>query len=290
MSEVCKNYYKLCRENAGMTQDYAAGALAISVRTLSDYARIEVIDMANTNQILFANTKKLDEISAALAKYPSKAGEAMNLVMKTATSHVIGQLPKLLPNAFGVDSASAKKFLNRRKIQTVHNVDGQSIGIEILGRSLTLASFTHYPQTPPKAGNKYLIKSRATVYLARGSKLLKPQAGKDGKLKSVFVASTGAKSADKVRYILFRRTGEYKRGLFKGRKVSFKSRTTGKKVSFRTKQGKEKIKALRSMSIPQMILSDSVSEPLMVSLAKSVDRKLKKELARTLEELGKGAK
>lgn len=37
MSESCKNYYKICRENAELNQDYAAGALAVSVRTLSDY-------------------------------------------------------------------------------------------------------------------------------------------------------------------------------------------------------------------------------------------------------------
>lgn len=37
MSEHVKNYYKMCRENAGMTQEYAAGALSVSVRTLSDY-------------------------------------------------------------------------------------------------------------------------------------------------------------------------------------------------------------------------------------------------------------
>lgn len=37
MSESCKNYYKMCRENAGFNQDYAAGALGVAVRTLSDY-------------------------------------------------------------------------------------------------------------------------------------------------------------------------------------------------------------------------------------------------------------
>ena len=37
MSESCKNYYKMCRENADMTQEYAAGALGVAVRTLSDY-------------------------------------------------------------------------------------------------------------------------------------------------------------------------------------------------------------------------------------------------------------
>ena len=29
--------YKMCRENADYTQEYAAGALGVAVRTLSDY-------------------------------------------------------------------------------------------------------------------------------------------------------------------------------------------------------------------------------------------------------------
>ena len=37
MSDCCKNYYKMCRENASLTQEYAAGALGVSVRQLSDY-------------------------------------------------------------------------------------------------------------------------------------------------------------------------------------------------------------------------------------------------------------
>lgn len=37
MSENSKNYYKMCRDNAGIIQEYAAGALGVSIRTLSDY-------------------------------------------------------------------------------------------------------------------------------------------------------------------------------------------------------------------------------------------------------------
>ncbi|MCL2223618.1 MAG: helix-turn-helix transcriptional regulator [Defluviitaleaceae bacterium] len=37
MSKACENRYKLCRENAGFTQEHAAGLLHISARTLSDY-------------------------------------------------------------------------------------------------------------------------------------------------------------------------------------------------------------------------------------------------------------
>lgn len=37
MSDSCKNYYKTCRDNANLTQEYAAGALGVSVRQLSDY-------------------------------------------------------------------------------------------------------------------------------------------------------------------------------------------------------------------------------------------------------------
>jgi transcriptional regulator with XRE-family HTH domain len=37
MSEKRENAYKACRESAGLTQDAAAGLLAVAVRTLSDY-------------------------------------------------------------------------------------------------------------------------------------------------------------------------------------------------------------------------------------------------------------
>lgn len=36
-SETIKNPYKMCRENAGLSQEYAAGLLHIAPRTLSDY-------------------------------------------------------------------------------------------------------------------------------------------------------------------------------------------------------------------------------------------------------------
>lgn len=37
MQYNCRNYYKICRESAGFTQEYAAELLVVSVRSLSDY-------------------------------------------------------------------------------------------------------------------------------------------------------------------------------------------------------------------------------------------------------------
>ena len=37
MNVNCENHYKLCRENAGMTQEHATELLDISTRSLSDY-------------------------------------------------------------------------------------------------------------------------------------------------------------------------------------------------------------------------------------------------------------
>lgn len=62
-----RNYYKTCRENAGMTQEYAAGALHISVRTLSDYENDNsnvpddivntMCDLYSTNQLALWHLK-----------------------------------------------------------------------------------------------------------------------------------------------------------------------------------------------------------------------------------------
>ncbi len=37
MTDECKNYYKICRENAGLTQKEASNLLAVGERTLSAY-------------------------------------------------------------------------------------------------------------------------------------------------------------------------------------------------------------------------------------------------------------
>ena len=37
MSNTQRNYYKMCRETASFSQEYAAGLLSVSPRTLSDY-------------------------------------------------------------------------------------------------------------------------------------------------------------------------------------------------------------------------------------------------------------
>ena len=212
---------------------------------------------------LTADTKKLEDVARELLTYPAQAGKLLLAVGKTGERHVLSQLPKLLPQVFGVDAAPAKQALRRRRVRTVYNRDSQQIAIEIAGRPFTLTRFAHSPVRPQLAGKRYKV--RAVIYNNRGVQQLRPLVGSDGKLKPVFLAPTLGG------YLLFRRTG-----VFQGARKRVFSVAGGRQVAFRAKA--EKLEVLGSLSVPQMITAKQVSDPLMKSLARSIDRKLSSEL------------
>lgn len=212
---------------------------------------------------LTADTKKLESVARELLTYPAQAGKLLFAVAKTGERHVLNQLPKLLPQVFGVDAAPAKQALRRRRIRTICSKDSQQLAIEISGRPFTLARFAHSPARPQLAGKRYKV--RAVIYNSKGVQQLRPLVGRDGRRKPVFLAPTAGG------HLLFRRTG-----IFQGARKRVFSTAGGKQVAFRAKT--EKLEVLRSLSVPQMIVAKQVSDPLMKSLARSIDRKLSSEL------------
>jgi hypothetical protein len=119
-------------------------------------------------------------------------------------------------------------------------------GLKSTGGTLSLAHFPHTPETPiiarilgaghPKAQIKVKIKK------------------KDGYKKITttfmpFIASTGAKSADKVQYNVFKRTGN----------------------------GRE-IVAVRTLSVPQMIQSANVGNVVQTEASRKLEERVQHEI------------
>ncbi|RPF41910.1 hypothetical protein EDD70_2970 [Hydrogenoanaerobacterium saccharovorans] len=231
------------------------------------------------NQILYADTKKLQEMSKLLEKFPQVGELAVTDVMRDARDYVVRTIPRIVPNEFAIDRKAMRSALGRRRVRSISNGADRTISIEVVGNRLKATRFTHTPTAPPSIGNSY--KTAVTIYNNRGSKVLKKIPGADGKKKSVFIAKTGAKNSDKVPFIFFVRTGEYYGKKPKRRKVNF----GGGKVSFMTSKGYEKIRPISTIGIPQMVTSNAVAKPLMDGLAAMVDKTITKNLDRSLQEM-----
>lgn len=114
--------------------------------------------------------------------------------------------------------------------------------IESTGHTL---SFSHFPYTPkkPKRGGR-----KSTVKVA----ILKSK-GKVLSLKG-FVATTGAKSEDKTQFNVFMRLGDKR----------------------------FPIAPIRTLSIPQMITNENVSEEIMKAAQERMDERLQHEIIRAM--------
>lgn len=83
--------------------------------------------------------------------------------------------------------------------------------------------------------------------------MLRPRQGEDGRLKPAFLARNGNRADS--RYIYFRRTGVLRIG-----------------------KSREKITAVPSVSIPQMVQNPQVEGPVLSAVNGAVDNKMNREL------------
>lgn len=114
------------------------------------------------------------------------------------------------------------------------------------GHTLSLAHFPHTPSTP--SSKKYKV--RATI--------------KKGVRKTInsnpkpFVMSTGAKTSDKTQYNIFRREGKQRMP----------------------------IKVLRTLSIPQMITNEKLTDQIQEFATEKMNERLQHEIERAMTNIG----
>ncbi len=213
---------------------------------------------------IYANTQQLNRIADLLKAFPPEGGRIMNRVLSRAADSVRVEVGRQIPKVFGISQKEIRSALNgsQRKVKTVVGESGEgSVSIAVLGRPLTLTRFHHNPQVPSgfsKSGKKKVFRVKAMIRKDSGMVPIGPILGKDGKLKSVFLIPAKSGS-DKYLFA-------YRTGIFKGKR--------------------EKLKVLRTLSIPQMVTDEKVGTEIVKKVNQTVFNRMTHELDREFGNLG----
>lgn len=222
--------------------------------------------MSRKDGTIYANTAQLDKVADLLKGYPKEAAKIMNSVLSRAADTVRIETGRQIPKVFGAPQKEIRDALNskQRKVKTVMGVAGEgSVSVEVLGRPLTMPRFRHTPQSPPqitKGGKRRVFRVKAMISRESGMKSVGPVRGLDGKNKSVFLMTSKRKDGSGS-YLFAYRTGTRK----------------GKK---------EKLKIIRTLSVPQMVTNEQVGPVIVDKVNQTVFKRLTHELDRSFGNLG----
>ena len=192
------------------------------------------------------DVSSLDRLARELTKYPVHAKSILEDGIGEGKKAAIKAIPRTVPVAYTIPAAQVKKSMKSRGVRRI--ASGSSFGLEVRGPALNLADFSHYPTVPKGRQGTPMVAVRQGP-----SRILRPRLGQDGQPKPPFLALNSHR-AD-ARYLYFRRTGVYKLGT-----------------------RREKITSVLSVSIPQMVQTPEVQEPLLGYVNQAVDRKMNQEL------------
>lgn len=216
------------------------------------------------NNVLYANTKQLDEIADLLKGFPKDGVKVMNSVISRASDTVRVEVGRQIPKVYGVPQKEIREALNskQRKVKTIMGASGEgSVSVVVMGRPLTLTRFRHTPTSSPQASKgkkRRVFHVRAMIRREGGMVSVGPVHGMDGKIKNVFLIPTKSGSE---KYLFAYRTG--------------------------AKNGKrEKLKVIRTLSIPQMVTNEQVGQAIVEQVNQTVFKRLTHELDRAFGNLG----
>lgn len=217
------------------------------------------------NNTIYANTTQLDRMAKLLEHYPKDAVKVMNAVLGRAVDTVRVETARQIPKVFGAPQKEIRGALNsgQRKVKTIMGAAGEgSVSIVVLGRSLTVTRFQHTPVSPQKPGKgkrRRMVPAAVKILNANGMKRIGPLSGAGGANKPVFLMPSKKNSED--RYLFAVRTG-----VMKGKK--------------------ETVKALRTISIPQMVANEKVGGAIVDRVNETISKRLTHELDRAFGNLG----
>ena len=199
-----------------------------------------------TAKTINMDASSLDRLAKELTKYPIHAQDILQKGLGEGKKALLKALPPAASSEYSILPGQVRRSLQSRGIRRV--AKGASFGLEVRGPGLKLASFSHYPTVPQ--GRQGI----PMVAVHRGPfQMLRPRQGEDGRLKPAFLARNGNRADS--RYIYFRRTGVLRLG-----------------------KNREKITAIQSVSIPQMVQNPQVEGPVLSAVNGAVDNKMNREL------------
>jgi len=194
------------------------------------------------------DTSQLDTLTKELKGFEKEVAVATYHALNRTIDRVITQTTKLIRQHYAIkDKVKDIKGTFRGGIKRPTKTD---LTASLTSRGYTL-SFAHFPFTPKKRLKKQkpvkvqIIKTKSPITSKRG-----------------FVAHTGAKSADKIQYNVFKRLGKERKP----------------------------IAPIRTLSIPQMISSEKISEEIQDFATKEFNKRLEHEITREILNIGKNVK
>ncbi|MDF2891242.1 MAG: hypothetical protein K0R80_1609 [Clostridia bacterium] len=203
-----------------------------------------VLSMAKDQ--VFVDTKQLNRLTIELKGFEKQIPGAVFSALNRTLDHAITQVGRIVPKAYAVKSKDVKNsFSGGIKRPTKTDL---TASITSKGHTLSLANFPHSPKQPATSGKKYKVK--ATIKKGNGNQTINTN-------PKPFVASTGAKSDDKVQYNIFRRIGS-------------------KRLP---------IKIIRTLSIPQMIGNEGVGEQIQKIANEKLEERITHEVNYRLDKM-----
>ena len=209
-----------------------------------------------TAKTINMDVSSLDRLAKELAKYPIHAQDSLQKGLGEGKKALLKTLPPAASSEYSILPGQVRRSLQSRGVRRV--AKGASFGLEVRGPGLNLASFSHYPTVPQGRQGIPMVAVRRGPF-----QMLRPRQGEDGRLKPAFLARNGNRADS--RYIYFRRTGVLRIG-----------------------KSREKITAIQSVSIPQMVQNPRVEGPVLSAVNGAVDNKMNRELDSLLSRM-KGA-
>lgn len=211
---------------------------------------------------LVVDASALNKVSEILRDYPANAERVVARVLWRTRDFTKHEIIRQVPKIYRITQSEMKSSLGNKRFVVLKQTGNQQVSFDVVGKRLTLSRFHHSPKKPVYGKKAKRVVSRVEVFHGTGMKNIRKSVGEDGKLKSVFLAPTGAKSASKedgtpkVPYIFFHRTGR-------------PSKKNPKK---------EEIVPRISIAIPQMINNPKVAKPLREKIGEKLEKEVTQQL------------
>ena len=200
---------------------------------------------------IVVDTKQIDRLTIELKGFEKEVGESTYHALNRTIDQVITQVGRIVTKEYAIKTKDVKDSFNKGiKRPSKKNLNAS---LTSRGHTLSLAHFPHAPKIPPQSRRKYQVK--VTIKRSTGRQTLKinPKA---------FIASTGAIDSSKTLYNIFRREGE-------------------KRLP---------ITVIRTLSIPQMITNEEVSEQIQTFAQEKLEERLEHEIEYRMTSMSKRIK
>lgn len=196
---------------------------------------------------VFIDTKQINKLTIELKGLENEMAEATYHALNRTLDHVVTQVGRIVPKSYAVKSKEVKEsFKGGIKRPSKGKLEAS---LTSKGRTL---SFAHFPYTP-----KSPRKSKGSIFKNVVMVTIKKSKGKIISRKG-FVATTGAKSAEKTQYNVFKRLGD-------------------KRLP---------IAPIRTLSIPQMISNEGITEEIQKTANEKLAERIEHEIIYRITSIG----